>query len=479
MANAELNLHGQLIDAQYRVEDCIGRGGMGEVWRVRHVQSRELFALKTIRSSLPHDRRLLRRLILEARATEAVPSSNVIRILDVNPDYVHEGTDLPYILMELLEGQSLAEFLTRVHTLSTGELLWVMHQVSHALSLAHARGIVHRDLKPSNVFLARDETRGLVVKVCDFGIAKLQGSAIIDLAETGGLSTETGELLGTPRYMAPEQLRRAGREGPATDQWAFALIVFRALTGRSYFENVRNAAELILAIVHEPLPAPSSLSSLVSVSLDEWFSRSCERDPEARFSSIDEQHLELERALGAVEWQAIDVGRLDTHLPARVAPREPSRGDLATSRSIDSAGQRRLLAGIPFYTCLAAAAMTSILAARWLARQLTESLAEVQHSASQAVQSSIPHIAATSRASTDQTPRIETAAAHESEVASSSLGSNSVSTLVQMPAPRARSTDVSKGRTPSKHPHHLRPPGATCTRSSECEDRVCAAEVCQ
>jgi serine/threonine protein kinase len=479
MASGEVNLQGQLVDAQYRVEDCIGRGGMGEVWRVRHVQSRQLFALKTIRSSLPHDRRLLRRLILEARATAAVPSSNVIRILDVDPDYVHEGIDLPYILMELLEGQSLAGFLARDHTLSPGELLWVMHQVSHALSLAHARGIVHRDLKPSNVFLARDEARGLVVKVCDFGIAKLQGSAIIDLAETGGLSTETGELLGTPRYMAPEQLRRAGREGPATDQWAFALIVFRALTGRSYFENVRNAAELILAIVHEPLPAPSSLSSLASVSFDDWFSRSCERDPDARFSSIEEQQLELERALGSVEWQAIDVGRLDAHLPARPTPREPFHGDSATSRSVDHAGQPRWLAGVPFYACLAAAAVTSILTARWLARQLTESLAETQHTALQAEQSSISHVVSTDRANADKTPRTDTADTHDTAGDAPSLVPMPASTMVQVPTLRAGSTGVLRGRTPSRPRHRLLPAGAACTRSSECEGNVCAAEVCQ
>ena len=201
-------------------------------------------------------------------------SRHVVRVVDVEPDYVHAGAQLPYIVMELLEGESLSEYLDRVTTITSARLVWVLRQVSRALAAAHARGIVHRDLKPSNVFLSRDDDGNVVVKVCDFGIAKLQGAAIADLAETGTLSTATGELLGTPRYMAPEQLRRAAVESPATDQWAFALIAFRALAGRGYFESATNLAELVLAIVHDALPVPSSLSLLFPASLDPWFARS-------------------------------------------------------------------------------------------------------------------------------------------------------------------------------------------------------------
>ncbi len=252
---------------------------MGVVWRVRHVQTRQLFALKTIRGSGRQDRRALRRLLHEARTTAAIQSHNVVRVVDVKPEYVHNGNELPFIVMEFLEGKSLSDYLESVRTIDAGELVWLMRHVSHGLCPAHERGIVHRDLKPSNIFLAKDEEGGVAVKLCDFGIAKLQGSAIIDLVETGALSTETGALFGTPRYMAPEQLRRAGLEGPPTDQWAFGLIALRALTGQSYFGEARNLAELILAIVHDPLPEPSSLFPQLPKAFDAWFLRSCARDP--------------------------------------------------------------------------------------------------------------------------------------------------------------------------------------------------------
>jgi serine/threonine-protein kinase len=121
---------------------------MGVVWRVRHIQTNQPFALKTLRHAAPHNKQVLRRLLHEARATAAVQSRNVVRIVDVKPDYVHKGTDLPFIVMELLEGQSFADYLDTKGPIEPPELLWIMRQVCHGLMLAHERGIVHRDLKP-------------------------------------------------------------------------------------------------------------------------------------------------------------------------------------------------------------------------------------------------------------------------------------------------------------------------------------------
>jgi serine/threonine-protein kinase len=473
MLPVDTDLRGQLIASRYLVEDCIGRGGMGVVWRVRHVQSRQLFALKTIRGTLLQDKKVIRRLLHEARATAAVKSRHVVRIVDVEPDYVHAGAPLPYIVMELLEGQNLSEYLARVGTLSVAELVWVMHQVSQALSLAHTRGIVHRDLKPSNVFLASDDEGAVVVKVCDFGIAKLQGTAIADLAETGTFSTTTGEILGTPRYMAPEQLRRTALEAPTTDQWAFALIVFRALTGRNYFEDATNVAELVLAIVHDALPAPSSLSPLFPRSLDAWFARSCSRNPDSRHPNIDAQNSALEKCLGAPQMQAIEATDLHLSGSANYSKRSPSR---RASQSSDTYRQaqapipraqslRRLL----FFIVLGGAACFALVEAHWLATYLAGS------KNSSKIQSNFMHpmLDSTAVSSVASPDAMATGVEPPQLMSANTLAvpSNPPTEMGAMPALQRR--------LPTNRHTGLAPSGAACSRSHQCESGMCAAELCQ
>src|SRR5512145_2793067 len=289
----------EVIDGRFRVICPIGQGGMGVVWRVQHIRTRQLFALKTLHGSALRRRKYLVRVLHEARATAAVQSKHVVRIVDVNPDYEHRKVKVPFIVMELLEGVTFSSLLEVRHTMSASALIWIMRQVSRGLSAAHDRGIIHCDLKPSNVFLSRDEEDEVVVKLCDFGIARLQGAARIELGELDSLSTESGVLFGTPRYMAPEQLRCHGKVGPATDQWAFAQMAFRALGGKNYFDYARKGAELVLAIAQDPLPVPSTLSPRIPKAFDEWFMRSCARDPADRYPDVMIQMAELENALGS------------------------------------------------------------------------------------------------------------------------------------------------------------------------------------
>jgi len=477
MPPADTDLRGQLLNSRYLVEDCIGRGGMGVVWRVRHVQSRQLFALKTIRETVPQGRKVIRRLLHEARATAAVKSRHVVRIVDVEPDYVHAGTHLPYIVMELLEGQNLSEYLARVRTIAAAELVWVMHQVSQALSLAHARGIVHRDLKPSNVFLARDDEGAVVVKVCDFGIAKLQGAAIADLAETGTFSTTTGEILGTPRYMAPEQLRRTANEGPTTDQWAFALIVFRALTGRNYFEGATNVAELVLAIVHDALPAPSSLSPLFPRSADAWFARSCSRDPDSRHSNIEAQNVALEKCLGAPRAQAIEV--TDLHLNGGADYVKPLLSR-RTNQLSDS--ERQAQAPVPrahssrrllFFVVLSGAACFALVGAHWLATYLVGS------KSSSKIQPNFVHPMLGTTAASLAVPSVASPVAMATVVELPQLTLANTSVAPSKPPTEQRAMPALQRHLPTKRHAGLVPSGAACSRSNQCESGMCAAELCQ
>ena len=476
MLDVDDSLCGQVIDLRYGIEYCIGRGGMGVVWRARHIQTRQLFALKTLRPHVTHSRSMLRRLLHEARATAAVQSRNVVRVVDVKPDYLHQGVELPFIVMELLEGQSFSDFLeTRKH-IEPAELVWVMQQVSRGLLLAHHRGIIHRDLKPSNVFLARDEDGEVVVKLCDFGIAKLQGTALVDLAETGTMSTETGVVFGTPRYMAPEQLRRAGREGPETDQWAFALVVFRALSGHSYFESARNVAELILAIVHEPMPAPSSLSPRLPVALDNWFLRSCSRDSERRFADVQSQQMELEQALGS-----------PTPLPIELPPQPSSRPSHPEVGFVDSDVQLvparrsrpslRLLS--PFYWALVTALAFALVSTGWLRSYLRTkpSVMPLEH-APPAVSPSSPNASSGSTSSENSIQAMEAPLLSVHPTAATARVSPA---LLDTQSSKSRSRSGANG---AQSPHRAAPPallprGSVCTRSAQCADGLCAAEVCQ
>jgi len=175
------DLTGQILDRRFRVERLLGKGGMGAVWRVQHVESLQALALKTIDPALAANPEAVDRFLREARAAGALRSRHVTRIVDAQTGYVHDGVPLPFLVMELLEGRTLQELLDLLDAgrLGAGQLMWVAGQLGRALAAAHERGIVHRDLKPSNVFIARDhENDGQpIVKLCDFGIAKLLGDA--------------------------------------------------------------------------------------------------------------------------------------------------------------------------------------------------------------------------------------------------------------------------------------------------------------
>lgn len=467
----DLDLCGEIIDSRYRVERRIGQGGMGTVWQARHLGTRQLFAIKTVHGKQAPDHRVLRRLLHEARATAAIQSSHVVRVVDVMPEYIHHGHPLPFIVMEFLNGCNFSAYLDSAPPIATGELIWLTRQVSHALRLAHERGIVHRDLKPSNIFLAKDDDGSVTVKVCDFGIAKFLGAAVTQLAETGTLSTETGALFGTPRYMAPEQLSEAGHETPATDQWALGLIVFRALTGKTYFERARNLAELILAIAHDSLPPPSQVSSSFPAALDAWFLRCCARNPTERFESVWVQQQELEKVLGNVAEVAIEATQVlqaeaDSNWVEHArTPAEPPSNRLRTFRSSSTW----------YYGLLGIAAICSIVMTRWLATRVrvSETSQTIEHGrqklgAAPAMIGSV-QVASTLPYPSSSVPIITPISAPQQPSFRPPASRRVPATRAPRPAPELPPSPTSR----------LLPRGAACTRSAQCEEGLCAAEVCQ
>jgi len=273
------------IASRYVPVRLIGKGGMGVVYEVVHERTGEHLALKVLQSSAGAPAEALERFKREARAPAQIRSENVVHVSDA--DVAPELDGAPFLVMELLEGMDLE----RAASLSRPEPATVvgwLRQIAPALDKAHRLGIIHRDLKPENLFLANVEDRPPVVKILDFGIAKM--------AEEGSAATVSGQVLGTPKYMAPEQAERHPRVTAATDRYALGLVAYRLLFGESYYRG--SVMSILAELLHGPTTAPSARDPRFGPAFDTWFSQACHRDPERRFASASQQVEALAEALG-------------------------------------------------------------------------------------------------------------------------------------------------------------------------------------
>jgi hypothetical protein len=278
---------GQLIGDRYRLDRPLERGAMGSVWRAEQVRLRAPVAVKFLDPSLIGDKEMHDRFIQEARSAAAVRSAHVVQVFDYGSE---DG--VPYIAMELLDGENLDSRLGSRGTLTPAELAKLFSELARGISQAHAIGVIHRDLKPGNIFLAR-EGEHEVTKIVDFGIAKVKASA---LRLTQGIGTQLGTLLGTPQYMSPEQVRGAGSIDHRTDLWALAVIACECLTGRCPFSGT-TIGDLTVQICTEKPPAPSSLGN-VPAGFDQWFFKATQKKPNKRFQSVEEMAERLQAVLG-------------------------------------------------------------------------------------------------------------------------------------------------------------------------------------
>ncbi len=253
------------------------RGGMGEVWIAHHDTLRVDVVVKFLSQHLADDDDSVARFLREASAAARVKSPYVVQMLD-------QGTveGMPFIVMELLEGEDLAERLRREERLPLADVKLVVEQVGRALAAAHARGIVHRDIKPANIFLCRQETGPQLVKVLDFGVAKMALPGA-----DGDQPTVSGTVIGTPSFMSPEQLVGAKTVDKRTDLWALGAVAYRMLFGRPPFKGSTVGAVAVSVHSSDP-PAPSALDPALPPALDAWFERAFKRGPEERFATADE-----------------------------------------------------------------------------------------------------------------------------------------------------------------------------------------------
>jgi serine/threonine protein kinase len=286
-ASQALIAPGTVFAGDFRIDRLIGQGGMAQVFAAEQLSTGKLRALKLMHPTLVADDDHKRRFLREARAGGGIESDHVVSVQGAGVD---ADTGTPYIVMELLRGETLYDRVKRTGPLPFGDAAAIFRELGHAVAAAHAASVVHRDLKPENVFLAQKQgaTAGATVKVLDFGIAKL-------LAEVGTRGT-TGAM-GSPLWMAPEQTE-AGKISPAADVWAMGLLMFFMLTGKYFWLSARDSeatvTQLLREIIFEPLPTATWRARDIGVNVelppgfDEWFVRCVQRDPAHRFANGSE-----------------------------------------------------------------------------------------------------------------------------------------------------------------------------------------------
>jgi serine/threonine protein kinase len=266
---------GQILAGKYRVERQIGRGGMGIVLAATHLQLEHLVAIKVLRRDLLEDDKALGRLLSEARAAAKIRSEHVARVLDVGT--LENGS--PFIVMEYLEGEDLADLLDRQGALEVTQAVQFLLQSCEALAEVHAAEMVHRDLKPGNLFLAKLPDGSHSLKIVDFGISKHIGGSARNQA-----ATTSAQVLGSPYYMPPEQMR-AEPVDERSDIWSLGAILFEMLTARPPFLG-ETLPEVYAAVLGQPAPSIESLRMEVPAGLDDIVQRCLDKDPAQRFCDV-------------------------------------------------------------------------------------------------------------------------------------------------------------------------------------------------
>jgi serine/threonine protein kinase len=275
---------GDVIAAKYRVEKILGSGGMGAVFEVTHVVTGKRFAVKWLLPELTSGADAIARFIREAQVAGRVEHPNIVNVYDFGRD-----AESFYMVMELLEGETLAQYSVRRRRLTAEDAARILLPVTRGLYAAHVAGVIHRDLKPDNIFLCCKAGGEIQPKLLDFGISKLVARAR-PTAPNLAITAE-GAMVGTPNYMAPEQVRSEPIDA-RTDVYALGVILYQLLTGVLPFP-AQSFNELVLKVVSATPVALAELATDAPPGLVELVERAMAREPSARFQSI----AELGRAL--------------------------------------------------------------------------------------------------------------------------------------------------------------------------------------
>jgi serine/threonine-protein kinase len=278
---------GTVLAGKYRITREIGRGGMAAVYEAANVDIGKRVAIKVLAQELTTSAVVVERFLREARAAAAIRSPYICDIYDSGK--LDDGR--PFLVLELLEGESLYERMTKIRWLDVETTCSIIIQTCRGLTKAHAASIVHRDLKPENIFLTKDEEGELLAKILDFGLAKFY-------APMGGGGpqarlTREGAVFGTPAYMSPEQVRGQGAVDHRADLWALGCIVYECFTGRTVWSTEQGVAMTFAQIANAPLPRPATYRPDLPLEFTGWFDRALDRNIEKRFQTAKEFADEL------------------------------------------------------------------------------------------------------------------------------------------------------------------------------------------
>lgn len=265
---------GVWFKGEFLLEERLGRGGAGEVWRVLHRPTQRRRALKILSDAVVRDPHAMRRFELEACVGGMIDSPHLVDIISAGVD---SESGRPWLLMEPLTGETLADWIAREGPLPLSLADTVLSQLAEVLSAAHRANVIHRDIKPPNLFIEH-RSEGPFLRLLDFGVAKVMRAG-----------TLTGEV-GTPTWMAPEQMDLSTDVSPATDVWGFGLTAFYVFVGHHYWRS--QGFEIVTELVHEPYPRASQRALELDAKerlppgFDEWFERCVARDSRDRFIDV-------------------------------------------------------------------------------------------------------------------------------------------------------------------------------------------------
>jgi len=265
---------GSVVDRRYRLKREIARGGAGAVFEAEHLYTSRPVAIKLLLADQLQTSESRQRLLLEARALTVARHPGIVLGLDAGE--TEDGT--PYLVMELLEGRTLEGILAVRPRIGVADAVYIGMQLCDALAAAHERGILHRDIKPSNVFISRSESGREVTKIFDFGIARLP--------QQNQKITQQGAVLGTPEYMAPEQLLAQDDVDSRCDIYALGISLYEALAGTVPFEG--SFGEVLLKVSTQPTPSLIARCPEVPPELEAAIERALARDPAERYATVRE-----------------------------------------------------------------------------------------------------------------------------------------------------------------------------------------------
>lgn len=284
-----MDLTGHTLLGKYEIEGLLGQGGMGAVWRARHALTGRKLAIKTLDESYLDNKAVVQRFGREARAASACQHPGIVEVLDL--DQTEDG--VPFLVMEFLEGETLARRIERRGRLEEAEIVHLGTMLLEALEAAHSHGVVHRDLKPDNIHVVPAGRRGEIVKILDFGISHKRD-------EAGAKLTMTGSVLGTPHYMSPEQAMGEAEIDQRADLYAAGVVLYECAVGDVPFD-APNYNKLLRTILDQQAVPPRRRGAQISEQVERLIAWAMEKERDRRVPSAREMIEWLKRAAAGEE----------------------------------------------------------------------------------------------------------------------------------------------------------------------------------